>query len=221
MGEMVFNERLTGGKDWATIVFILCFAVIAINKAFSENRFSEFLKLAYSDKYNKIYKESGNLGDSFTISFFIVQVISFGFFCQLLLSYFNLASKTNWVTFARLSTFIAVFILCKYLLEKIIATSFKIEEFNEQFNLIKVNYRTYAALLLLPVNVFLFYNDVSNILIIRIITGVIIGGIIGSYLISLRIFQKLIIGKVFYFILYLCALEIAPYYFLYYWFTKR
>ncbi|WP_299518191.1 DUF4271 domain-containing protein [uncultured Flavobacterium sp.] len=42
-----------------------------------------------------------------------------------------------------------------------------------------------------------------------------------TYLISLKSYQSLLISKMFYFILYLCALEIAPYYFMYYWFTRR
>ena len=42
-----------------------------------------------------------------------------------------------------------------------------------------------------------------------------------EYLNSLKIYQKFIIGKLFYFILYLCTLEIAPYYFVYYWLTKN
>ncbi|WP_256463650.1 DUF4271 domain-containing protein [Flavobacterium sp. HJ-32-4] len=41
-----------------------------------------------------------------------------------------------------------------------------------------------------------------------------------TYLSSLKTYQNLIVSHLFYFILYLCALEIAPYYFLYYWFTK-
>ena len=131
-----------------------------------------------------------------------------------------MTQKTNWVTFVQIVTGIAAFILSKYLIEKIIATSFKIEEFNEQFNLQKVNYRTYIAMLLLPLNIILFYNDFSQPFVIYILFGLIILASIAAYLISLKIYQKLILGKLFYFILYLCTLEIAPYYFLYYWFTK-
>ncbi|WP_395049469.1 DUF4271 domain-containing protein, partial [Flavobacterium sp.] len=40
------------------------------------------------------------------------------------------------------------------------------------------------------------------------------------YLVSIKNYQNIIFSKLFYFILYLCALEIAPYYFMYYWFTK-
>ncbi len=156
----------------------------------------------------------------FTISFFFIQVISFTFLILFLLSYFGMAEKTSWITFIQIFTLIGVFILSKYLIEKIIATSFNIEEFSELFNLHKVNYRTYIGLLLLPVNIFLFYNTSQHPIVIYIIIGLIIAASIASYLVSLRIYQNLIIGKLFYFILYLCTLEIAPYYFMYYWFTN-
>ncbi len=220
MEDFVLNARAIGSKDWATILFVVCFGLIAINKAVFETRFTEFIRLAVSDKYTKIYKDSGNLLSWFTISFFFIQVISFTFLLQFLLSYFDLAEKTNWVSFIQLFTFIAVFILAKFLIEKIIATSFNIEEFNEQFNLHKVNYRTYIGLLLLPVNVVLFYNDTIHPVVLYVIITLILTASVFSYLISLRIYQNLILGKLFYFILYLCALEIAPYYFMYYWFTK-
>ena len=35
-------------KDWATILFIICLAIIAINKTISSVRFNEFVRLAYS-----------------------------------------------------------------------------------------------------------------------------------------------------------------------------
>jgi hypothetical protein len=220
MDDLVLHVRDIGGKDWATILFVLCFGLIAVNRAVFETRFAEFIRLAVSDKYTKIYKDSGNLLSWFTISLFFIQVISFTFLLQFLLDYFHLADKTSWVSFIQLFTFIAVFILAKFLIEKIIATSFNIEEFNEQFNLQKVNYRTYIGLILLPVNVVLFYNDAIHPIVLYGIITIILAASIFSYLISLRMYQNLILGKLFYFILYLCALEIAPYYFMYYWFTK-
>lgn len=220
MIDMALHERIVGGKDWATLLFVLCFVLIAINRTVFENRFAEFSKLAISDKYTKIYKDSGNMLSAFTISFFVIQLISFSFLIQFFLSYFGLIEKTDWVSYIRIFTLVSVFILSKYLIEKIIAASFNIEEFNEQFNLHKVNYRTYIGLLLLPINIILFYNDSPHLITIYIIIGLIIAASIVSYVVSLRLYQNLILGKLFYFILYLCALEIAPYYFMYHWFTK-
>ncbi|PZR18879.1 MAG: DUF4271 domain-containing protein [Flavobacterium psychrophilum] len=220
MADLAYHERIIESKDWATLLFVACFALIAINRSVFENRFSEFIKLAVSDKYTKIYKDSGNMLSWFTISFFLIQVISFTFLLQFLLSYFGIVEKTSWKSFIQIFTLIGAFILAKYLIEKIIATAFNIEEFNELFNLHKVNYRTYIGLLLLPVNIFLFYNNSQYTIVIYIIIGLIIAASIASYLVSLRIYQNLILGKLFYFILYLCTLEIAPYYFMYYWFTN-
>lgn len=220
MIDNVLHLRIIENKDWATILFVLSFATIVITKTAFENRFADFAKLIYSDKYINVYKDSGNLKSGFTISLFFVQVISFAFFIQLLLSFFGYASKTDWVLYIQIITFLIFFILSKFLIEKIIATAFNIEEFVEQFNLQKVIFRTYIGLFILPINVILFYNDSfsKNFLIVYVSILLMVSAL--TYLISIKNYQSLIFSKLFYFILYLCALEIAPYYFMYYWFTK-
>ncbi|MBK0371070.1 DUF4271 domain-containing protein [Flavobacterium agrisoli] len=212
--------RITENKDWATVLFVIAFMIIALTKSMYENRFHDFSKLLFSDKYAKIYRESSHLRTFFTAGLFLVQVISFAFFILLTLNLFGYASKTDWLLYIQIITFLFFFIGSKYLVEKIIATSFNIEEFSEQFNLQKITYRTYIGILLLPINAILFYyNDISRSVPL-IIMGVALTISIASYIISIKNYQNVIIGKLFYFILYLCALEIAPYYFMYYLFTK-
>lgn len=219
MMQINFEERILENKDWATVLFVFSFALIAVAKTTFENRFNDFLRLIVSDKYIKIYKDSSHLMSWFTITLFFVQLLSLAFFIQLLLSYFGFVSKTDWLFYIRISTLLGVFILSKYLIEKIISVTFNIEEFTEQFNFKKVSYRTYIGLLLLPVNFILFYNNNVSIGAIYTILFTILLINTVTYLNSLKIYQSLIFGKLFYFILYLCALEIAPYYFMYYWFT--
>ena len=220
MIENVLHLRVIENKDWATILFVLSFAVIAMTKSAFENRFADFAKLIYSDKYTNIYKDSSNLKSGFTISLFFVQIISLAFFIQLSLAFFGYASKTDWILYIQITTFLIFFILSKFLIEKIIATAFDIEEFVEQFNLQKVTFRTYIGLFILPINIILFYYDsISRNIFIFLIAILLIVNII-TYLVSIKNYQNIIFGKLFYFILYLCALEIAPYYFMYYWFTK-
>ncbi|MDD2985426.1 DUF4271 domain-containing protein [Flavobacterium sp.] len=219
--DYILGQRVIENNDWATILFVLCFILIAITKTFFEARFNDFLKLIVTDKYTKIYKDSSFMLSWFTISLFIVQLISIAFFILLLLNYFGLASKTDWIKYIQIITLIGVFVLSKYLVEKIIATSFKIEDFIEQFNLQKVSYRTFIGVFLLPINLILYYNDVYSDFIIYSVLAIvlIVNGF--TYLLSLKAYQNLLFSKMFYFILYLCALEIAPYYFMYYWFTRR
>jgi hypothetical protein len=216
----IISPRIVEAKDWATILFVFCFALIAITRTAFEKRFADFTRLIVSDKYIKMYKDSSHLMSGFTVLLFLVQVISIAFFIQLMLSTFGYVSKNDWVLYIRISTLLGVFILSKFLIDKIIATAFNIEEFAEQFNLRKVSYRTYIGIVLLPINIALFYTDnTDKSLFFIIIIAILVINVL-SYLVSLKNYQNFIAGKLFYFILYLCALEIAPYYFLYYWFTK-
>ncbi|TAF73096.1 MAG: DUF4271 domain-containing protein [Flavobacterium sp.] len=218
--DPVLHPRIIENKDWATALFVLSLILIALTKSVFENRFNDFTKLIYSDKYIKMYRDSSHLMSGFTIALFVVQIISFSFFLQLFLSYYGRASKSDWMLFIQLFTFITYFILAKFLIEKIIATAFKIEEFMEQFNLKKVTYRTYIGLIILPIDLILYYFDVfSKNIFLPIFTIALIINLF-TYLLTIKNYQSLIMGKLFYFILYLCALEIAPYYFMYYWFTK-
>ena len=217
----VLHPRIVENKDWATALFIFSFVLIAASKSMFENRFNEFSRLIVSDKYIKIYKDSGQMMSWFTVFLFIVQLVSFSFFIHLLLNSFGYVLKTDWLTFIQIFTFLTVYILSKYLIEKIIATAFDIEEIAEQFNLQKVSYRTFIGVFLLPINCFLFYSESISQKFILVFVAIVLLINLFTYLVSLKNYQHLLLGKLFYFILYLCALEIAPYYFMYYWFTKN
>ncbi len=220
MMDIFFEPRTIGARDWATITFVLLLIVIVVVKSVFETRFQEFIRLAFTDKYLKVYRDSSYLMSGFTIFLFFMQLASLAFFIQLMLHHFFQTSKTDGILFIQILTFVGVFVLSKFLIEKIIATAFNIEEFTDQYNLQKVSYRTYVGLLLLPINAILFYNsEPSNFLIYFLIVVILLSNML-TYIISLKNYQNLLLSKLFYFILYLCALEIAPYYFIYYWFTK-
>ena len=212
--------RILENKDWATILFVFSFATIAITKSTFENRFADFVKLIYSDKYTNFYKDGNHLNNSFTLALFLIQLISFAFFIQISLSHFGYASKTDWILFIQIITFLIYFVLAKFLIEKIIADAFDIEEIVDQFNLQKVIFRIYIGIFLLPLNIILFYNDAISRNAMTMLIYIVLISCILTYLVSIKNYQNIIFSKLFYFILYLCALEIGPYYFMYYWFTK-
>lgn len=220
MNELILHSRQLESTDWATFIFLGSLILIAVASNIYEKRFADFLRLGISDKYVKVYRESSNLVSGFNILLFVLQLISLSFFIQLFVSAAGFGHKTDWVLFIRIFTLTTTFVLVKFLIDKIIALTFNIEEFAEMFNLRKITYRTYFSLLLFPISFSLFFYDnvgfsiYLTILVLFLIANALI------YLASLKNYQKFLSGKLFYFILYLCALEIAPYYFMYYWFTK-
>ncbi|WP_396151740.1 DUF4271 domain-containing protein [Flavobacterium sp.] len=221
MNIMLSIERVLVNKDWATLLFVLATAIIALNKTIFSVRFNEFIKLGYSEKYNKIYKDTNNLLSWFTISMFVIQLISFSFFILLFLSYFNYTKTDNYITYIQVITFLFVFILSKFLIEKIIGTAIDSESLVDKFNLIKVNYRAFLGFILLPINIVLYYNSWPIKEVFYIILTIFLLYNVFTYYFLVKTYQKTILSKLFYFILYLCTLEIAPYYFMYYWVTKN
>lgn len=221
MNILQLSERILVNKDWATILFVLAISIVALNKSVFSVRFNEFIKLGYSDKYNKVYKDTNNLLSWFTISMFVIQLLSFSFFILLLLSYFNYTQTDNYITYIQIITFLFVFILSKFLIEKIIGTTINSESIVDQFNLIKVNYRAFLGFVLLPINIILYYNSWPIKAVFYIILTVFLLYNVFTYYFLVKTYQKTILGNLFYFILYLCTLEILPYYFMYYWVTKN
>lgn len=221
MMEIQLHLRNIESKDWATLVFVFSLVLISLAKSNFESRFNDYIRLFVSDKYTKIYRESSHLMSGFNVLLYAINAISFSFFIQLVVSHFGYGTKTDWVLFVRIFTLLNVFVLSKFLVEKIIATTFGIEEIIEQFNLQKVTFRTYLGLLLLPITVILFYGNYLTNSMINVLIVVLLLANLLTYVISLKNYQNLVIGKMFYFILYLCALEIAPYYFIFYLITKN
>jgi len=214
-----FTPRLISSGDWATLLFILSLALLTVNKNVFSVRFHDYIRLVYSDKYLKIYKDPSNLMSWFTISMFFIQLISFSFIVHIALSDLNYSSLNSFIDFLRIFNFLTFFILSKYLIEKIIAIFFKIEDFVEQYNLIKVNFRTYLGFLLLPVSMFLFYSKNQELNIIYIVLLIVLITNVIMYSVILKNHQKFILKHILYFILYLCALELAPYLIIYKWFA--
>lgn len=216
-----FQPRIVSPYDWATLIFVVALGLVVLARTAFESRFNDYIRLLVSDKYTKIYRESSHLWSGFNIVLFVVHLISLSFFIQIVLAYNGWGEKTDWLLFIRVFTGLFVFILCKFLIEKIIAVTFDVEELIDEFNLQKVNFRTYIGLLLFPVSMVLFYGDfITNTLISVIIITILVVNLL-TYLFSIKNHQNIITGKLFYFILYLCALEIAPYYFIYYLITKN
>ena len=115
----------------------------------------------------------------------------------------------------KLSVGIAVFVLIKVLLERLIGSLFEIDKLTDLYLFQKITYKNYLGILLLPINALLLFafeptlDIIYGIIILLLIINII--GLISS----LKSHQSLIKNNLFYFILYLCALEIAPYIILY------
>jgi hypothetical protein len=119
--------------------------------------------------------------------------------------------------FAKIGIGIGAILLIKILLERLLGSLFEIDELIDSYLFQKISYRNYLGLILVPINALVLYAIVpSNSVIFIVILLLMFINVIGIVT-SFKSHQKSLINNIFYFILYLCALEISPYIILYKW----
>ncbi|MBA5792938.1 DUF4271 domain-containing protein [Flavobacterium sp. xlx-214] len=217
--EIDFLNRNDFSVDWATLLFVVTFAAIVITRNAFPNRFEDFTKLAFSNKYLSTYRDTNNMKSTFNISMFFVQMVSISLFIHYIISLANFSELNSFRSYVRILSVLLFFVLVKYFIEKIIALCFDMEDFAEQYNLVKVTYRSYLGLLLFPIICILFYNNIQFDYFLWIVLGLFLLSNAILFFLLLKNYQKLFTKFIFYFILYLCTFEIAPYFILYHWFV--
>jgi hypothetical protein len=211
--EIVTNE-------WYTILIVVSLCILAFAKYAYANRFNDFLSLVGNSKYLKIYAREQKFVDQFDSLLFFNLVVSLSIF--IFLSYKTLVNPIDFeiTTFLKLLVGVGALILIKILLERLIGSLFEIDQLIDAYLFQKTNYKNFIGLVLLPINVLLIYSFNPEPIVFYLIFGLLFIIISIGFITSLKTHQKTIIGNIFYFILYLCALEITPYVVLYKLFIK-
>lgn len=202
-------------NEWFTVLIVLCVCILAFAKARFTNRFNDFLWLIGNSKYLKIYSRDQKFIDQFDGLLFLNLIISSALFYFIWYNTFIESIAFDLILFFKLFIGIGSLILIKILIERLIGSLFEIDSLIDSYVFQKTNYKNYIGLVLLPVNILLIFAVNPSKTILYIVAGLILVINLVGFITSFKIHQKLILNNLFYFILYLCALEIAPYIILY------
>jgi uncharacterized protein DUF4271 len=202
-------------NEWITILIVLCISILAFTKAAFSNRFNDFLWVIGNSKYLKIYSRDQKFIDQFEGLLFLNFIISLSLFFFILYNTFFESIAFNILFFLKLFIGIGSIILIKILLERLIGSLFEIDSLIDSYVFQKTNYKNYMGLILLPINILLFFAIQPSRAIIYFVIGLLLFINLVGFVSSFKTHQKLVLNNLFYFILYLCALEIAPYIILY------
>jgi hypothetical protein len=189
-----------------------CILIIAILKIIYPKRFDDFIKLPVSNNYFLAKGKSEELRHPFSILLFVIQIISIALFVNL---FFLEKGKANMILFLKILFVVFVFIIVKTSIEKMIGAIFSIEKVIDHHIYEKLSYRNFLSLLLIIANLIFYFSIKPDLNILLILTGILFLGnmLILSY--SYKNYRSLIFSNLFYFLLYICALEISPYLILY------
>ena len=197
--DIVYNDPLT-------ILLFVSFFLIIILKKIDPSLFYLNISLGKKELRNKLNNSSIGIKLS-DIGYKILYVSNLSIF----LTFYDNNSFDLQIYFKFLK-YISIFYTLKIFSEIILANLFEIQKIIKNYLWSKLFYRYSLGLLILLLNFLIAYSDsivFNSILIIFCMIYFIF-----SYFIIFFSMKKLIIKNWFYFILYLCTLEIIPYYYL-------
>jgi hypothetical protein len=198
-----------------TILIVVGMLFIALAKAIYPKRFNDFVYVLGNSKYLKIYAKEQKFFDKFDALVFVNLILSAAIFTYLCLQYDSKYLKPNIDIMFKLTFGIGVFILIKVLLERLIGSLFEIDKLIDQYLFQKISYKNLMGLLLIPINLFLIFSFKPSLIILYVIVILLVLINVMGLITTVKTNQSIIKQNLFYFILYLCALEIAPYIILY------
>ncbi|MCF7568400.1 DUF4271 domain-containing protein [Sabulilitoribacter arenilitoris] len=203
-----------------TVLMVIAITAIAAAKLVAPQRFNDFIYVLGNSKYLKIYSKDQKFLDKFDALLFSNLIISGSVFIYLIYQNVTETKIISINILFKLVFGIATFILIKVLVERLIASLFEIDKLIDQYLFQKISYKNYLGLLLLPINALLIFSVKPTLPIFYVIITLLLIVNIFGVITSFKTHQNTIKPDLLHFILYLCALEIAPYIILYKVFTS-
>ncbi|MGB5608041.1 DUF4271 domain-containing protein [Eudoraea sp.] len=205
-------QRVINNIDWITAIIFSSILFMVIAKNLFYQRFLNFIILPFNNKYIFMYNKKDKLLNWFNIFFTLFQLLNFSLFIYLasnILS--NSESDLYPVVFSIILGFLFLFLFGKILLQMGGGFVFNNNKIISEFIFKKLSYLNYSSIIMLASNIIITYvlTD-SKIVVFASIFLIVVVNVIG-WITIIKNYQKLISSYFFYFILYLCALEIAPF----------
>jgi hypothetical protein len=205
-------ERSVSSTDWITLVFLLSLLCLVFTKSMFEGRFFSFIILPFNNKYIFLYNKKGRLLHGFHLVQSLFLLLNLSLFLLLAFPAFpEIPPVSNAVLLLLAFAGLLAFFLAKLGLQLVVGLLFDLETLIAELIYKKMTYLNYSSLVMFGANLLLAYVwPASKPVVFLSVFLILLINLIGWAGI-LKIHQKLITSYFFYFILYLCALELAPF----------
>ena len=198
--------------DGFTIIILLNIIIVTIAKTLNNSKFKQFLLIYLNNSFLKFSSNDNSFLSSFNSLLNVNYIISLSVYISILISY-NLHGFNNNFEISIFFTtllYIVAFIYTKYLIEILIGWAFNIRKFVVSFNLQKNSFNKLIGIIMILLNSLAIYSFPNSVTFTKISIFLVISlYLVGLYKV-IRLNDNLILSNMFYFILYLCTLEIVP-----------
>lgn len=209
----MIREALT--NDFFTLGILVCLIIISSSKLFFKNSFFLFINHCLSLKIFRSNSQTPQLKTGFKI------LLDFNFVLTMVMCYATFNNKTNdiinldYIVWLKPLLILCLFLIIRHLIEKLTATIFEIEKLSFLYQSRRNEFIRLIGILNIPLVILMSYNHNYNSNFIVFIFGILLIIYCYGLYVSLNSSKNGIMKYFFYFILYLCALEISPYIILY------
>ena len=199
-------ELINNSDSWFTLVILFTIVLLAILKLIKPNYLLGYTLAFFTPGFfQKKAEENMYLFSPFKFILFCYSSISISLVFYLIVQP-STTNKNNFITFLIILASVFCYLLIKYFIENMIASILAIKGNINYFLHVKYGYLFTVGLWILPLIILYKYSLHSSYF---LFTGLITLLIFRAFLIITNN-KNIVIGKLFYFILYFCTLEIAP-----------
>lgn len=206
-------ERSFENNDIYTIVFVAILLCLTAIKLKYPKKFHAMLTSMYSKAFFLDYENELKTNFSgFKILLFLVQNLVFSVFLTKVYQVkISDGGFQDWELLRNVFLGLTLFIIAKYLISLVVAKIFNFFEVFHVFHIQKFTYLKLCSLVMLPLLWFMVYTDVVyKPFLMSLSIGVFILLMVLTAVFVVFRNNKVIIENLFYFIVYLCTLEIVP-----------
>ena len=200
-------EKIDISTNWVTLIFLVLLFSVLLLKGFHRTKLKEYFFAFFNKGFivSEI-EERASLLNRFSVVLFFFTTGTFGLLTFFLMNYFSQEVFLEISLFWKTLLFFVGYLTVKRILEKLFVILFSIQTETVSLLTAKSIYTHTISLWTFPVLILFFYAALPN--------QILFGFILFLFVIKLALLfannKNLILSKLFYIILYICAFEIAP-----------
>lgn len=203
--------RPTLHTDWITIIIILSLVFLVLAKSLFYHRFLNFIMLPFNNKYLFLYNKKDVLNNWFHIFLSCFQLLNFALYIYYVKDILYASEKTDSIyIYLLIFAFLFFYLLIKIFFQLGNGFVFNSSKIFAEIIFKKLSYLNHSGSIMLLANILLSYVLIDSKTVVYLsLATILLINVIG-WVTVLRNHQNFVMTNFFYFILYLCALEIAP-----------
>ena len=205
-------QRAVPTNDWITLIFVMSLFCLVFARAFFLSRFQNFMILPFNNKYIFLYNKKGRLTHGFHIALSLFMFLNLSLFALFVFSIlFDTRMSPGGAMLLVSGGLLFAYFFMKIGMQLLGGLILEFRKVTNALVFKKMTYLNYSALVMFFANLLLGYVVKDSKVVLFISLGLIFLINCIGWIGIVKIHQKLIASHLFYFILYLCTLEFAPF----------